>query len=115
MLIEKYVMDFLSEKLGVPVYGQFDDATELAFLVVEKTGSYTSNRIEHATLAIQSYERSMIKASELNRRVVKAMNDIIEDDAISSIDLNSDYSYTDNTLKRYRYQAVFDITYFDYE
>lgn len=115
MLIEEYVMDYLSEKLGVPVYGQFDDATEKVFLVIEKTGSYTSNKIEHATLVVQSYTGSIAESAKLNRKVIKAMDNIIENDTISSIDLNSDYNYTDTSLKRYRYQAVFDITYFDYE
>lgn len=115
MLIENFVMDYLSEKLGVSVYGQFDDATEKVFLVVEKTGSYTSNRIEHATIVVQSYTGSIAESAKLNRQVIKAMNNIIENDTISSIDLNSDYNYTDTSLKRYRYQAVFDVTYFDYE
>lgn len=115
MLIEKYVMDFLSGKLGVPAYGQSDDATEKVFLVIEKTGSYTSNKIEHATLAVQSYAGSIAESAKLNRKVIKAMNCIIENDAISSISLNSDYNYTDTSLKKYRYQAVFDITYFGYK
>ena len=40
------------------------------------------------------------------------MYDLIELDEITSLHLNSDYDYTDTTIKKYRYQAVFDIGYF---
>ena len=31
---------------------------------------------------------------------------------VSSVELNSDYNFTDITEKRYRYQAVFDIVHY---
>ena len=34
-------------------------------------------------------------------------------DAVSASRLNSDYNFTDTTTKRYRYQAVYDLVYFN--
>jgi hypothetical protein len=53
----------------------------------------------------------MYKTAVLNEMVKKAMEDIIEIDAVSRCELNTDYNYTDTETKRYRYQAVFDIVY----
>lgn len=61
---------------------------------------------------IQSYSSSKYKASLLNEKVKDVMYDLIELDEITSLHLNSDYDYTDTTIKKYRYQALFDIGYF---
>ena len=46
-----------------------------------------------------------------NEKVKNAMNNIVVLGAIGSSDLNSDYNFTDTTKKKYRYQAVYDLTY----
>lgn len=63
-------------------------------------------------IAIQSYADSMYEAAELNERVKTVMADAVALDDITKVDLNSDYNYTDTANKRYRYQAVFDITHY---
>ena len=55
---------------------------------------------------------SLFGAASLNERVKKVMENIIELDDICSCNLNSDYNYTDTGRKKYRYQAVFDITHY---
>ena len=52
---------------------------------------------------------------ELNREGVKELlqsQDMQLNDVIK-VSLNSDYNFTDITTKRYRYQAVFDISYYE--
>ena len=73
--------------------------------------------ITTSTIAIQSVVNSLsgntlLEALELNEEVKQAMFDIISEDEIIRSDLNSDYNYTDNTTKEYRYQAVFEITHY---
>lgn len=41
------------------------------------------------------------------------MEDLAKDIKIGSVRLNSDYNFTDIEMKRYRYQAVFDIYYYN--
>ena len=47
----------------------------------------------------------------MNEKLVPVMEGIVGISGISACHLNSDYDYTDTTSKRWRYQAVFDITY----
>ena len=69
--------------------------------------------IYHATVALQSYSYTLLNAAVLNDKVKKAMDEMIELPEISSSKLNSDYNFTDTATKRYRYQAVYNIVFFD--
>lgn len=112
-MIEAIIIQYLNETLGLPVYAEVPAKAEKEFCVVEKTGSAMQNRIRSATVAVQSYSDSMLKAAKLNERVIRAMEELSGLEEVSSCDLNSDYNYTDTSTKRYRYQAVFDITHFN--
>lgn len=112
MMIEKTILNYLSECISVPCYMEMPEELPAAFIVIEKTGSSVSNRITKATFAIQSYAQTLYEAACLNEQVKEAMDAIIELDSISKCELNSDYNYTDTALKAYRYQAVFVITHY---
>lgn len=112
-MIEKTVRDFLSRKLAVPVWMEVPSDSPASFVVLEKTGSGRSNRISTATFAAQSYAQSMLEAAALNEQVKAAMDDLADLDAICRSQLNSDYNFTDTASKRYRYQAVYDVTHYD--
>ena len=83
------------------------------FAVVERTGGGRENWLRIATVAIQSYGASMYGAASLNEAVLAAMEGIVARPEVSACELNSDYNYTDGTKKEYRYQAVFDLVYYD--
>ena len=90
-MIEKTILDYLSDCLpDVPVYMEVPADRPAVFVVIEKTGSSRINHIDSATIAVQSYAASLYDAAALN----------------------SDYNYTDTTSKHYRYQAVFDVTFY---
>ena len=108
-MIEKIVLDYLDDSLSVPVYMEVPEDPAIKFIIVQKTGSSKSNFIYSATFAIQSYAGSMLEAAELNEQVKAAMDNITVLDSVSHTELNSDYSFTDEGEKRYRYQAVYDL------
>lgn len=110
-MIEKVVLDYLGEKLGVTVLAERPAREPEKYVLLEKTGSSTENYIEWATLAVQSYAPTMYEAMLLNAQVKSAMREITALQDISRCDCNSDYNYTDTAKKEYRYQAVFDIVY----
>ena len=73
--------------------------------------------ITTSTIAIQSVVDSlqggsMLDAMDLNEDVKEVMDGIITLDEIVRVDLNSDYNYTDDSTKEYRYQAVYQITHY---
>lgn len=110
-IIEVYLIEYLTNELGVNVYGQEEDGKKSSYVVIEKLGSYVENFTRHATIALKSYGTTLLESAELNERVKNAMDDIIKKPEISFSKLNSDYNYTDTTTKKYRYQAVYDLVY----
>lgn len=110
-MIELIVLNYLSDVLEVPVRMEIPEDPTERLVVLEKVGSGMSDHINTAMLAIQSIAPTLYEAAVLNERVKQAMANIISLDAVSRCALNSDYNYTDTASKRYRYQAVFDLTY----
>lgn len=113
-MIEAIVIAHLSEELGdIPVFAERPESVPEMWVLIEKTGSSRENRIDSATIAVQSYAPTMLGAAQLNEEVKSAMDSLIEIGSISRSALNSDYNYTDTATKSYRYQAVYDITYYE--
>lgn len=111
-MIEEIVLAFLTERLAVPVSLEAPEKPEPPFVVLEKVGSRRNEHLYSATFAVQSYGNSMYEAAKLNERVKAAMDALPDLDEITRSQLNSDYNFTDTASKRYRYQAVYDITHY---
>ena len=113
-MIEKTILDYLNSVLTQPVWMEIPKGEPLPaeYVLLEKTGSSRKDHINYATLAIQSYADSMYAAAVLNEAVKAAMDASITLDAIGKAKLNSDYNFTDTETKKYRYQAVYDITHY---
>ncbi len=112
-MIETIVLNHLSDQLSVPVYMEEPEAKHTEYVLIEKIGSTENEHISSATFAVQSYAGSLYQAARLNDSVKAAMASILSLPSVTRIELNSDYNYTDTETKRYRYQAVFDITYYE--
>lgn len=111
-MIEKILLEYLSEHLDVPVYLEKPPNPPKKMVLVEKTGSDRTNRIDGATIALQSYGGSLVDTIELNEQVKAVMDNIIELDSIGGCDFSTDYNFTDTQTKQHRYQAVYFITYY---
>ena len=86
-MIEATIISYLIDKTSAAkaVYAERPKNPPAKYIVIEKTGGGRVDRVDRATIAIQS---------------------------IGACRLNSDYNFTDQTTKEYRYQAVFDITHY---
>lgn len=111
-MIEQTIRDYLIAVLAVPVVLEIPARLPETFVLLEKTGSGITNCIQRSTLAVQSYAPSLNQAAELNERVKAAMAQAAALPELCAVRLNSDYNFTDTTIKRYRYQAVFDLTHY---
>lgn len=111
-MVEKLILDYLTETLDVPVHMEKPEPPPDSYVLIEKTGSSQGNRVNHATLAVQSYAPTLYEAAELNEQVKKAMDSLAYLPQVGSSRLNSDYNFTDTTNKTYRYQAVYDLTHY---
>ena len=118
-MIEKILISFLKSKTSANdnVFAERPEEVPACYIAIEKTGSSTTDMITTSTVAIQSccdslQNKSFLDAAELNEELKGVMEDLIALDDIVMVDLNSDYNYTDNTTKEYRYQAVYQITHY---
>lgn len=109
-MIEKVILDYLSSKLGVKVL--MEDTNENELVTIEKVGGSKTNHLFSSSFTFQSYSTSKYKAAMLNEKVIEAVEAMIELDEIIKIKLEANYDYTDTETKRYRYQALFDITHY---
>lgn len=112
-MIETIVLNYLSSVLDVSCYMEHQENPPEKYIIIEKTGGGSTNKIESGTIAIQSYADTLYEAALLNEDVKRAMENIVILDDVSACTLNSDYNFTDTTKKQYRYQAVFNLVYFN--
>lgn len=112
-MIETVILQHLSNSLSVPVFMELPSPLPASFVVIEKTGSGEANHIHDAAFAVQSYGGKLREAMELNELVKTAMKDAVSLNSIIRVSLNGDYNFTDTRMKRYRYQAVFDLKYYE--
>ena len=111
-MIELLIQNYLRDK-GIDAHLEIPkNIPAFPFVVIEKTGSTCSNTITTSTIAIQSYAGSMYETIVTNEAVKECMKEAIELSEITKVELNGDYNFTDTDTKRYRYQAVFDITHY---
>lgn len=119
-MIEKSIYDYLSAYFAdenIPVYlvlpESLPNPSEAGeFILIEKVGSSLENWLFDSTIAIQSYGSDLFSAASLSQRVIRAMLEAVSIEEVTSIDLNSEYEFTDTETKRPRYQAVFDVSHY---
>lgn len=110
-MIESILIKYLNDN-GIRAYMEVPANASGRFVVLEKTGSNRENKLDRATIAVQSYDESLNSSASLND-MVKRLLLYIDDPRIVSSNLNSDYNYTNTATKQYRYQAVFDFYYYE--
>lgn len=111
MNIEAYTIEYLIPKRKTDrVYAEAPEDLSGEFYVIDKIGSETANQITTTTIAVQSWADSKVRASEMNDEVIIDMKAFTDKPKISAVRLTSDYNFTNTAKKKYRYQALFDIT-----
>ncbi len=114
-MIEIIILNHLTSE-GITAYMEIPEGGGTPpFCVIERTGGGEESHLRSATVAIQSYGASLYLAAELNQQIIQLMDGIAEKPEIAACRLNSDYNFTDTTKKQYRYQAVFDLVYYEQE
>lgn len=111
-MIEKILYDYLNSVLEVDAYLMRPANVGDTYVLMEKTGSETDNRITRANFAVQSYAPTLYGAATLNESVKQALENAVSLVEISSVDITSDYNFTDTRSKQPRYQCVVVITYY---
>ncbi len=112
-MIEITVRDFLADNLQVPVFMEFPANPVSRFVILRKADSGRENRLDSAMFVADSYGESLLEAAKLNELVKAAMDDLTDLPEVSASKPAGDYPAFDEKNKRYRYQAVYNITYYE--
>lgn len=112
-MIELVIKAHLEEKLDVPVYFEFPSKTPQQFVVVKAETNPRENMLDSAMLVVDSYGPSQLETMRLNAKVKTALDDLVQLTSISSSKRGGDYPAFDTIRKRYRYQAVQNITFYE--
>ena len=111
-MIELIILNYLLDKLDVPVYLEKPSNPSDKFVVIDKTGGSKTNHLLSSSIAFQSYGKTKYDAAMLNEIVKEQVESLIVLNEISGVKLNSDYPFTDVDSRQYRYQALFDINHY---
>lgn len=113
-LIEITVKNHVAGQLtDCPVYMEYPkgDAPDY-LLVLDRTEGSRENHIVTGTFLAQSYGPSKAAAAMFHEEVKRAMDSLYSLPRIAGCDLIGDYPFFDTQHNRYRYQAVYEITYY---
>lgn len=111
-MIETVLLDYLENALKLPVSPEYPEDPPERFVVLRFGNTTRENLLETTMVIAESYEGSLLKAAQLNQQVKAAMDALPELPEISAARLASDYPAPDTKNKRYRYQAVYNITHY---
>lgn len=111
-MIELTVLNHLEQKLQVPVYLEFPSELSERFVVLRKADSGREDLLDSAMFVAESYAESLLETAKLNELVKSALDSLVELDVICSSKRAGDYPFPDTKNKRYRYQAVQNITHY---
>lgn len=112
-MIELTVKEHLESHLDAPVYFEFPEDPPEFFFILKKSGNPRENLLDSAMLIVDSYGPSNLAAAMVNEAVKKALDDLALLPNISASRRGGDYPAFDTANKRYRYQAVQNITYYE--
>ena len=68
-MIETIVLNYLADNLTVPVLMEEPEERCGEYVLIEKVGSSENDRIQSATVAVQSYAESLYRSAVLNDTV----------------------------------------------
>lgn len=111
-MIESIVFDFMKSNLSVPVFMEYPTEQHTRFVVLRKADSSRDNMVDTAMFVADSYAETMYETAKLNEQVVAAFDSLTDLENVSSSKRGGDYNAPDTQNKRYRYQAVCNVTYY---
>ena len=111
-MIEEIVIAYLNANLTVHVGGEVPNRPPLRYVVVQKKGGERENHIYTALFQFDAYAESLVAAAALCKEVMAVVDEMTDLDEVCSCEYGGDFNATDTASKRYRYQAMYNITHY---
>lgn len=113
-MIEETILNHLKGSIShVPVYTETPSEPPKEYIVFMISGiREESVNVYSCLLTVQSYSTSMFKTAQLNELVLDAMDGVVALNDVTHCTLNASGLMNDLTTKEYRYQSVFNLTFY---
>lgn len=112
-LMETAVKSHVGSQLDCPVYMEYPEGdTPDYFVILDRTDGSRENQITSGTFLAQSYGPSKLATALFHEKVKDAMDSLYQLSRVAALELIGDYPFPDTKHNRYRYQAVYEITYY---
>lgn len=113
-MIEVTIKNAIETYTGISAYMEIPQEHPDTFAIIERVGGSQDEHISSAMISVQIYAPTMGYAAQSCDVITQALlYEGINDPVISAISLNAKYNATDTDTKKYRYQAIFDIAYYE--
>lgn len=112
-MIDLVILQHLKARLDVPVYFEFPAEPPAFFVLLNLENNPRVDLIDSAILVASSYAPTAYETAVLNASVKSALDSLAEIPCISASRRGGDYPAFDLARKKYRYQAVQNITYYE--
>lgn len=112
-MIESYLIDYLQQEVRIPVYAEQPEQKPALFIVLTRLGGSVRDRIPWIAVAVQSYANTLFGASSLMARACTSMGRLEEQALICGCRLNSCAAFNNPDTHQYRYQATYEINYYE--
>lgn len=114
-MIEKIIIDYLSEELGIGVYAEMPTPKPSNFVLIKRINGGRTNQISAATFSLYVYSTSMYDTVSLMELVKKLILKATVLPEISSVNIGGENVGTDSNNKVYRCELITNIYYYTEE
>lgn len=110
--IEVVVLQILAENLPAKIFAEYPPDPPTHFFVLDKLSDREERFVNTASFALQAYAPTKLAAARLIAAGRGALEALLWANEISRVQSEDEAPFPDTRTKAYRYQEVFDVTYY---
>lgn len=112
-MVDVEILNRLKALLSLNVYMEVPDDAPEEFYVIQFVKGECRHGLAEMSIIAQSYGNTMYRACDMNKDMEAALESLITEDYIRDISRNGSYPYNKTDIKQYRYQCLFDVSYYE--
>jgi len=112
-MVDVDILNKLKTLLSLNVYMEVPDDAPEEFYVIQFVKGECRHGLAEMSIIVQSYGNTMYRACTMSKDMEDALESLISEDYIRDISRNGSYPYNKPDIKQYRWQCLFDVSYYE--
>ena len=112
-MVDVDILNRLNALLSLNVYMEKPKDAPEEFYVIQFVKGGNQHGLAEMSIIAQSYGKTMYRACDMNKDMEAALESLISEEYIRDISRNGSYPYNKPDTKQYRYQCLFDVSYYE--